>query len=245
MSASTWIEIVNAVRLRRCDVAIVDPTTGGDHLAAERVTLLEGACMPAPAVPIIGYLSVSASGMRTVQSLARLGASEVVIRGVDDSCHALHSAVGRAVAACDGRGIVSAIAERLSFLPTSVATAIESAFKHPGQLRSVSDLAVAAHTTRRSLDRWLARAELPSARRLLACARANAAYLLLAGGTVRASQAASIVGYSSSRSLTREFQAITGQPASAVQRRLSRDAFAAAIERRLARNRESVRGASY
>jgi transcriptional regulator GlxA family with amidase domain len=119
------------------------------------------------------------------------------------------------------------------------------AFGRPDRVRSVGDLALAARTTRRSLDRWLARAGLPSARTLLSCARANAAYHLLAGGRVRASEAASLVGYGSPRSLSRELQAIAGQPVSAIPLRLSRDAFAAAIERRLARDTRVAPDSSY
>src|SRR5215216_3212454 len=78
------------------------------------------------------------------------------------------------------------------------------------RVRSVSDLASEARTTRRSLDRWLARTGLAPARTLLACARANAAFHLLAGGHVRTSRAAEMLGYTSSRALARELHSLTG-----------------------------------
>lgn len=244
-NASAWHAVVGAIQLRRCDAAIVDPCTGGDHLAAERVAALERVLPVGSAFPIVGYLSVTAAGLRAAQALARLGAAEIVIRGVDDSADAIAASVARVVAASDARRVVSGFAVRFASLPAGIATAVQTAFSQPDRLRSVGDLAVAARTTRRSLDRWLARAGLPSARTLLSCARANAAYHLLAGGGVRASQAASLVGYASPRSLSRELQAIAGQPASAIPLRLTRDAFAAAIERRLALNSRVGSHSSY
>jgi AraC-like DNA-binding protein len=244
-NASAWQAVVGALQLRRCDAAIVDPCAGGDHLAAERLAALERVLVVGSAFPVVGYLSVSAAGLRATQALARLGASEIVIRGVDDSTEAIAASVSRVVAASDARRVVSGFAPRLASLPSGIGTAVQMAFSRPDRLRSVGDLALAARTTRRSLDRWLARAGLPSARTLLSCARANAAYHLLAGGRVRASEAACLVGYTSPRSLSRELQAIAGQPASAIPLRLSRDAFAAAIERRLARDAREPSNSSY
>ena len=244
-NATAWHALVGALQLRRCDAAIVDPCVGGDHLAAGRLAALERACVAGCVFPVVGYLSVTAAGLRAAQALARLGASEIVIRGVDDSAETILTSVSRVVAGSDARRVVSGFARRFASLPNRIGTAVEMAFGRPDRVRSVGDLALAARTTRRSLDRWLARAGLPSARTLLSCARANAAYHLLAGGRVRASEAAFLVGYASPRSLSRELQAIAGQPASAIPLRLSRDAFAAAIERRLARDTRMAADTSY
>jgi AraC-like DNA-binding protein len=234
-SAATWDALMRDIERRRCDVAIVDPCAGGDHLAANRLGMLERASTIATGVPVVGYLSVTVAGMRAVHSLARFGASDFVIRGVDDSADALTGAVHRAFFASTARRVVSVAGARFAILPGGVARALELAFRHPQCVRSVGDLAKAARITRRSLDRWLARAGLSSARLLLSCARANAAFHLLADGSVRAAEAASLVGYTSTRSLTRELSAIAGRPASAIPARLSREAFDAALERRLVR----------
>ena len=127
-------------------------------------------------------------------------------------------------------------------LPRRIAAAIQAAFTHPEQVRSVSDLAAAARMTRRSLDRWLARAGFSPARTVLSCARATAAFHLLAGGSVRVAEAALLAGYSSSRSLTRELSTITGCAASEVTR-VPRDAFAATIGQRLVRRQPGVMAA--
>ena len=233
-TAATWNELVADLQARRCDVAIVDPCVGGDHLAPMRLAALSGSAS-APVVPVVGYLSVSAASMRAVQALARLGASEIVIRGVDDSTDMLASIVRRALAAWSANGVVAAMATPCDSLPAAIASAIRQAFDRPDQVRSVSDLAGAARTTRRSLDRWLARTGLSSARTLLSCARVNAAFHLLSDGKLSAAQVASMVGYASVRSLSREMCAIAGHPASSIRRQLSQGELVGAIEHRLVR----------
>ena len=237
-NASTWGALVSDLHHRRCDVAIVDPCAGGDHCAPGRLNALTHAMTLAPGIPVIGYVSVTASAIRVVQTLIRSGAPEIVIRGVDDSLDAIALAVHRAVAAGGWGSVASAIEAPFQALPRSVALAIQAAFTHPEQVRSVADLAVAARMTRRSLDRWLARVGFCPARTVLACARVNAAFHLLAGGTIRVAEAALLVGYTSSRSLTRDVSAISGRPM-AEATRVSRDAFVATIGQRLVR-REPV-----
>jgi AraC-like DNA-binding protein len=234
-NAGTWDVLLSGLRARRCDVAIVDPCTDGDHLAPARLGELAIVTPGPQQVPVVGYVSVTACAMRAVQALVQLGASEIVIRGVDDSVDALATVVRRAVAMCASTRVVMSVGTPLRALPVPLATAIQMAFHRPEQLRTVTDLAAAARTTRRSLDRWLARAGLSPARTVLSCARVNAAFHLLTSGKVRVAEAAMLLGYASSRSLTRELYAITGYPASAIPNRLSHDALAAAIARRLVR----------
>jgi len=234
-NASTWDVLVSDLRDRRCDVAIIDPCTDGDHGAPGRLGALAVAMRGVAPVPVIGYVNVTACAMRAVQALVQLGASEVVIRGVDDSIDALATTVRRVVATCASARVVTAVGTPWHALPVPVATAIQMAFQRPERLHSVTDLATAARTTRRSLDRWLARAGLSPARTVLSCARVNAAFHLLTSGNVRVTEVAMQVVYASSRSLTRDLFAITGYPASAIPARISRDVFAAAIVRRLGR----------
>jgi len=234
-NAESWDLGLAALRDRECDLAIIDPCTDGDHLAPDRLGALAAATQGIVPLPVIGYVSVTACAMRSVQALVQLGACEIVIRGLDDSIDALASTVRRAVATCESARVVTAVGTPWHALPAPVATAIRMAFHRPEQLRSVTDLATAARTTRRSLDRWLARVGLSPARTVLSCARVNAAFHLLASGQVRVAEAALQVGYASSRSLTRELFAITGYPASAIPARLSRDELSTAIARRLQR----------
>lgn len=224
------------------DVLVVDPCAGDERLAPIRLRDLANALGALPPRAVVGYVSVTATSIRAVQTLSRLGALEIVIRGVDDAPTALATAIRRAVAAHSANQLAASLGPSLAMLPPGVTEALELMLRSPDRLRSVADLVIAAKTTRRSLDRWLARAGLAPARTLLACARANAAFHLLGAGRMGRSQAAALVGYSSARSLTRELHAITGCSRSATGAKLTTDAFTAALSRRLVRAPAACRG---
>ena len=232
-SSSDWNVVLSRLRDRSCDAVIVDPDVAGERPAAERLSAL-AATGVAP-VPILGYVSVTASAIKAAHTLARLGASEIIVRGFDDSPAALVATVHRAVTEHAATRLVRSSTSLFASLPATVADAVVALFRRPERTKSVDELAANAGTTRRSLDRHLARAGLAPARTLLACARANAAYHLLAGGGMRSASAASLVGYASSRALAREFRAVTGHAPSAVPARLPPELFVATVNRRLTR----------
>lgn len=233
--AASWGALTDHVAFRRGDVVIVDPCSAPERDAGARLRLLGTALSRAPALPVVGYVSVTAPAIHAVQALVQLGAAEIVVRGVDDGAESLASAIHRAVAGSAADRLVQSLGNPFGPLPTGVAAALHRLFRRPEQVRSVSDLAGAAGTTRRSLDRWLARAGLAPARTLLSCARVNAAFQLLAPGRVRATQAAAMLGYPSPRALARELQSLTGYAPSALPGRVSVDTFVAALGPRLLR----------
>jgi hypothetical protein len=152
-NAATWDVVLSDLRDRRCDVAIIDPCTDGDHLAPGRLGALAVAMRGTSPVPVIGYVSVTACAMRAVQGLVQLGASEIAIRGVDDSIDALATAVRRAVAACASARVVTAVGTPWHVLPVPVATAIQMAFNDRNGCAQSRISRLRRRTTRRSLDR--------------------------------------------------------------------------------------------
>jgi methylphosphotriester-DNA--protein-cysteine methyltransferase len=241
-NASSWDALLVRMRQWMYDVLVVDPCAGDERLATVRLRDLANALGPLPPPAIVGYVSVTATSIRAVQALSRLGALEIVIRGVDDAPSALATALRRAITAHSANQLAASLGPSLAMLPPGVTEALQLMLRSPDRLRSVADLVIAAKTTRRSLDRWLARAGLAPARTLLACARANAAFHLLSAGRVGRSQAATLAGYSSARSLSRELHAIVGCSPSAIVEGLTPDAFTAALSRRLVRVAAASRG---
>jgi len=231
----TWDELVARVHRWQHDVAVIDPCVGNEHLAVARLGRLRPVLALAPSAPVIAYVSVSVAAMRAVQALGQLVPHELIIRGVDDSPDALAAAVHRVVAAGAAIRLMACVATSLRELPPNMSAAIEAMFHRPERVRSVSELVATAHTTRRSFDRWLARAGLAPARTLLACARANAAFHILTVGRLPRRRAAALVGYSSARSLARELHALTGWSRSPKAAQFTKDEFATALGRRLAR----------
>ncbi len=240
-NTTSWDALLARMHHWTYDVLVVDPCAGDERLATGRLRDLANALGALPPRAVVGYVSVTATSIRAVQALSRLGALEIVIRGVDDAPGALAIAIRKAVTTHSANQLAVSLGPSLALLPASVTEALQLMLRSPDRLRSVADLVTAARTTRRSLDRWLARAGLAPARTLLACARANAAFHLLAAGRVGRSQAAALVGYSSARSLTRELHAIAGGSPSAIDGGLTRAAFTAALSRRLVRAPDACR----
>lgn len=233
--AATWDALIGQFRQRVADVVVVDPCVGGDHLLESRLTTLASAMAATPGLPVIAYVSVTASAIRAVQRLVTSGAADIVVRGVDDRAPVLAALIERAVARSGARRLAPFVGEAFEVLPAGIARALTLLFERPDLVRSVPDLAGAAGTTRRSLDRWLARAGLAPARTLLACTRASAAFEILAAGGTHQQRAAAAVGYASSRALTRDIRALTGYRPSAIPRQVSHDAFVATVASRLLR----------
>jgi AraC-like DNA-binding protein len=237
-SAGDWRTVVSVIRRRDFDVAVIDPSVGGDNGTTQRINALVDTLGHSSGIPIVAYVSVTAASIRTAQACARLvprEVSNVVVRGVDDSPDTFSATIHQVVAASAANDIVIAAGYPFGALPAPVARAVEALFHRPERVRSVSALASEAHTTRRSLDRWLARTGLAPARTLLACARANAAFHLLAAGHVRTSRAAAMLGYPSPRALARELHSLTGHAPSAIADRLTPAEFSAVISKQLRR----------
>jgi len=230
---AAWDALLADVRSGRGDVAIVDPCADGDRVAASHADAL--ASLRPPLTPVVAYVSVTASAMHAVIRLVRASTAEIVIRGVDDSREMLEAAAHRAVASSAAAQLVSDVGAPFDSLPPEIVEAIRFAFVRPDRVRSVEDLAASARMTRRSLDRWLARAGITSARTLLSCARATAAYHLIAVGNVQRRRAAALSGYSSARSLARGLRDVAGQNDPVMPGEVSRDRFMAAVRRRLVR----------
>lgn len=237
--AATWDELVDDVRAARGDVIVVDPCTDRERDGARRARDLAAAHRREAPIPVIGYVSVTVAAIHAVDALVRAGAAEIIVRGVDDVSGGLEVAVRRAAAGSLAARLVGHLGEPFAALPRPLRAACHALFARPELTRCVDDLAAQARTTRRSLDRWLARAGLAPARRLLACSRVNAAFHLLAGGATRPARAAAALGYPSARALARELRALTGYTPVTLARGVAPDSFVAALAPRLLRHPEA------
>lgn len=239
--ASTWDDLIAATRAREGDVVVVDPCTAGVRNIGDRLLDLSDACVSAPGISVVGYVSVTAAAIHAVHRLVRCFDAEIVVRGVDDGVDALAATLHRSLAAASAEPLLAS-ARWFAPVPSDIARALALLFRRPDKVRSVDDLASAASTTRRTLDRWLARAGLAPARTLLGCARVSAAFHLMTRGKVRAANAAALLGYPSARALARELHRLTGWAPSAIPNHVTQAAFVEAIRSRLYRNARADSG---
>ena len=124
-----------------------------------------------------------------------------------------------------GREVLEALAGPLGRVPHTLVRAIEKLFRSPHSFRDVEDLAFAAGMNRRTLDRWLDKSGLASARTLLLAARLLRAYHFLRDPRSRLEEVTTKVGYASSRSFARQVRAATGLTPSALRLRTGPEQF--------------------
>jgi AraC-like DNA-binding protein len=201
------------------DVVVIDPLADDARRQNEPVsTAVRSALLSAPAVPLIIYVSLDAQSVRSVLPYATLGASDLLIRGLDDHRTGLVRALGGVTSKAMARSVQRILAERLVGLPHTLRGCVIEVFDSPTLYTSVDHLATRAGVTRRSVDRWLSRAGVTSARLLLCAARVLAAYRLLRVHGAQVTHVARTLGYTSARGLSNDTEAILARSPRALAR---------------------------
>jgi AraC-like DNA-binding protein len=118
-------------------------------------------------------------------------------------------------------------------MPAALRAAVVAMFVQPDAADTPHRLAARAGITRRSLDRWVARSGLASARLLVAAPKLLVAYGQLRRPDVSVASVAARVGYGSPRSLERQCEALLGVRPAALRDQLTPEAFAQALARGL------------
>lgn len=212
--------------VRRCDnraalaiavgggvtLVVVHPTSAPDP--AEFLAWLETLGRP---TEIVVYSEPSLGTLQQSFAWARAGARTLVLEGIDDQPERLR----RALVALAPRRAVDAFLERiepaLAKLPPILAAAIVEMFRDPQASDGVRSLVARAGMTSRSIERWLGRAGLAPASRLVSVARLLRARIALAAPSVGLARAAAEAGLSSERVLQRHSRALLDLTAAALR----------------------------
>jgi AraC-like DNA-binding protein len=220
-AAGRWEELVELVLRRPVDVVVVDPRTGeGDGL--ERVfELIERF----PTVPVVAYTALTPEALRSVVELAKRGVRHVVLRGFDDEPRRLRELLEALPARRLGRAALDSIADELSGASSMVRRAFTRLYDSPHLFHSVESLARHAGVTRRTLDRWLAKQGLASARMMLFTARLAQAYHYLGEEGFLVEDVTRKLGYSSPRVFARQVRAAMGLNPSGLRARYAPEPF--------------------
>lgn len=230
--------LVAAIQQSHADVLVVEPSAVPGPQWPTLLGLLRQEGMPA----VVVYTTISPPAMRATVELARLGIRHIVLKGYDDSprnFRALFDALASDFWA-------SVLYQRLRIewrdLPLPVLDALAFLFRFPDRVRTVGDLAAAAGVTARTLHRWLGRAGIVSAKRLVLAARVEWAHTLLRTGRLQVREVADRLGYVSPRQFRREVQLLTGLPPATLSRRWSADELVDLLVDRLATRHEERQG---
>jgi hypothetical protein len=194
-AASSWEDLLDALRMRAIDLAIVDPCADG-HIAVEGVLHVR---QHFPSLRMIIYTAVRPESLYASVELARHGAGQLVLFRYDDSRNKFLSVIEEQPGTELATAVLTALAPALIRLPVSHAGAIEDLFKHPGRYRTAQDLSRASGLGLRRLYRLHHGVGLASPWAVVSHARMLHAYAQLRDGGHLLADIEARLGYSQGR----------------------------------------------
>ena len=234
IAVDKWGELETEVRRRPVDLIVADPRAEGAVRLEELRTLIRNF----PSLPIVIYTILAPETMGATVELAKLGVRHVVLRNFDDEPRRFRDLLERQPAYVMSDQVLASLARPLGTVPAELARAVERLFRVPQQFKDVNDLATAAAMNRRSLDRWLDRAGLATARMLVLGARLLRAYFYMQDPGRSLDEVVERLGYGSSRLFARQVRAATGLTPTALRQSVPPDEFVALLTERLGRRGE-------
>ena len=233
-AVNRWDELAEEARSKSADLVVADPRADGTVRLEELRTVIRAF----PSLPVVIYTILAPETLGATVELAKLGVRHVVLRNFDDEPRRFRDLLERQPAYVMSDAVLASLARPLGMVPAELARAIERLFRVPQQFKGVNDLANAAAMNRRSLDRWLERAGLASARMLVLGARLLRAYFYMQDPGRSLDEVVERLGYGSSRLFARQVRAATGLTPTTLRQRVPPDEFVALLTARLGRRGE-------
>ena len=206
MPVGTWMEMIDIIRRRPVEMAVVDPMLGGKP----RVHEIERLRALFPSLPLLIYTTLAPETAGILLALGRIGIRRAVFRRLDDSPATLRSALREELERTASEQVLQALAGALDGLPDRVRWALENALHGPGETLSVDELARLANVKRRTCERWFARSGLPSPRNVLVLTRLLYAHRLLLDPGYTVEDVTLKLGYGRARTLQMHFKEVFG-----------------------------------
>src|SRR6266576_920137 len=154
-------------------------------------------------------------------SVAQVSTWDAVFANYDDHPSRLREVLGQEEARSSSRQLLDQLADALAPLPSELRWVLEEALRAPGQVQTVSQVAVRARVDRRTCERWFTRVGLPSPRHFLSAARVLYAHRLLQDPGFTIEDVAKRLGYAQTKTLQLHARAYLGLTAG--EMRLSLD----------------------
>src|SRR5207237_1242695 len=180
--ALTWDDVLTVIRRRPVELAFVGPLLSGDARSQE----IERLRVLFPSLPLILYTTLTPRTAGVLLALGQRGIQHVVFANYDDHPTRLRDVLSQEEARSSSRQLLDQLADALAPLPSELRWVLEEALRAPGQVQTVSQVAVRARVDRRTCERWFTRIGLPSPRHFLSAARVLYARRLLQRSLTRA-----------------------------------------------------------
>ncbi|MDP1858403.1 MAG: hypothetical protein Q8K82_07030 [Gemmatimonadaceae bacterium] len=235
-------ELPTLLASSRSDLILIDPTADDARTEGEHISrVVREALTAASPAPVLLYVRMEPGSIKSILEYAVVGAVGLLIRGVDDHPAALRVAFETALGGRLQAHVLEVLADRLETLPSGLRDAVRELLWSPEEFRDVEDLARRSGMGRRSVDRWLARADLASARVFLCAAHVGVAYRLLRSPDAQVATVARKLCYASGRALSNDVASVLGCSAAALAGNADADAVAWLVGERLGRRGDTAR----
>ena len=217
--AATWSEVLAGIRARPVELAVIDPTLGGEPRAQE----LERLRLLFPSLPLILYTALTPQLAAVLLALGQRGIRHVIFVRYDDHPERLREVLEREATGAASRRLLDQLADRLSPLPTELRWMLEETLRTPEEVQTVGRLAARARVDRRTCERWFTRVGLPTPRHFLAAARVLYAHRLLQDPGFTIEDVAVRLGYAQVKTLQQHARTYLGLTAGEMRLSLSTD----------------------
>jgi len=209
----SWADVVDTIRYKPVEMAIVDPAFDGNMRTRE----IERLRVLFPSLPVLIYTSLTPEAPGVLLELGRIGIRRVILARFDDSPANLRAIFRDELECTTSRKVILGIDPLLRSLPRRARWAIEEMLHAPSEVATVSALAERVSVQRRTCERWFAKVGLPSPRMVLVVARLLYAHRLLQDPGYTVEDVAVKLGYGRTRSLQDQFKEVFGLTAGEVR----------------------------
>ena len=228
VSGSGWPEVVDAIRAKPIEMAVVDPLLGGQARAhgIERIRLLF------PSLPLLVYTELAPATAAVLLQLGRSGIRRVVFHRFEDAPASLRTALQAELEQSASQQVMQAVGGTLQELPRELLRALEAMLHAGDEAPTVTALAERAQLTRRTCERWFTKVGLPSPRTVMVLTRLLYAHRLLLDPGHTVEDVAIKLGYGKVRTLQRHLRTVFNLSAGELRASLSFEDALALISRR-------------
>ena len=212
-----WPDVVDTIRAKPVEMAVVDPLLGGQARAhgIERLRLLF------PSLPLLVYTELAPATASVLLQLGRAGIRRVVFHRFEDAPASFRSAIQAELEQSASQHVMQALGGPLQQLPHELLRALEAMLHAGDEAPTVTALAERAQLTRRTCERWFTKVGLPSPRTVMVLTRLLYAHRLLLDPGYTVEDVALKLGYSKTKTLQMHLRAVFGVTAGELRVALS------------------------
>ena len=217
VTGNGWPDVVDTIRAKPVEMAVVDPLLGGQARAhgIERLRLLF------PSLPLLVYTELAPATASVLLQLGRSGIRRVVFHRFEDAPASLRSAIQAELEQSASQQVMLALGPALQQLPRELLRALEGMLHAGDESPTVTSLAERAQLTRRTCERWFTKVGLPSPRTVMVLTRLLYAHRLLLDPGYTVEDVAIKLGYSKTKTLQMHLRAVFGVTAGELRVSLS------------------------